>query len=387
MPRTHTNDVHDWSRSLTTPVAFLLTLLALFAIAPAQADEPAKPASRAEATAIIAAARKIMTPNGVERLEKVRIGGIDQWVSIRGTDRRNPVVLYIHGGPGYVSIPMSWWFSRGWEEYFTIVQWDQRAAGKTHLLTDAATIAPTLTREKMIADAEEMAAWARKEFGKDKIFVLGHSWGSFLGLQLAKRHPEWLYAYIGVAQLIDGPENERRGWRFAMDAARHAGNADAIRELEAIAPSANPGQIVPIKDLYIQRKWVGFYGGVMAYRRDNSADSALARLSPDYNDQEIRRIWEGNDFATPYLLPELVALDLTTIHKLGVPLILFEGRHDRNVNSEVAAAWFETVDAPEKHLVWFEHSAHIPMTEEPGKFFLSLMRFARPIAEKSRDTE
>jgi len=100
MPRTHTNDVHDWSRSLTTPVAFLLTLLALFAIAPAQADEPAKPASRAEATAIIAAARKIMTPNGVERLEKVRIGGIDQWVSIRGTDRRNPVVLYIHGGPG-----------------------------------------------------------------------------------------------------------------------------------------------------------------------------------------------------------------------------------------------------------------------------------------------
>jgi pimeloyl-ACP methyl ester carboxylesterase len=387
MPRTHTNGVHDWSRSPTTPVAFLLTLLALFAIAPAQADEPAKPASRAEATAIIAAARKIMTPNGVERLEKVRIGGIDQWVSIRGTDRRNPVVLYIHGGPGYVSIPMSWWFSRGWEEYFTIVQWDQRAAGKTHLLTDAATIAPTLTREKMIADAEEMAAWARKEFGKDKIFVLGHSWGSFLGLQLAKRHPEWLYAYIGVAQLIDGPENERRGWRFAMDAARHAGNADAIRELEAIAPYANPGQIVPIKDLYIQRKWVGFYGGVMAYRRDNSADSALARLSPDYNDQEIRHIWEGNEFATPYLLPELVALDLTTIHKLGVPLILFEGRHDRNVNSEVAAAWFDTVDAPEKHLVWFEHSAHIPMTEEPGKFFLSLIRFVRPIAEKSRDTE
>jgi esterase/lipase len=125
----------------------------------------------------------------------------------------------------------------------------------------------------------------------------------------------------------------------------------------------------------------------MAYRRDNSADSALARLSPDYNDQEIRRIWEGNEFATPYLLPELVALDLTTIHKLGVPLILFEGRHDRNVNSEVAAAWFDTVDAPEKHLVWFEHSAHIPMTEEPGKSFLSLMRFARPIAEKSRDTE
>ncbi len=117
---------------------------------------------------------------------------------------------------------MSWWFARGWEEYFTVVQWDQRAAGKTHLLTDPARIAPTLTRARMIADTEEIATWIRQAFGKTKIFVLGHSWGSFLGLQIARRHPAWLHAYIGVAQLIDGPESERRGWRFAIDAARRA---------------------------------------------------------------------------------------------------------------------------------------------------------------------
>jgi proline iminopeptidase len=185
--------------------------------------------------------------------------------------------------------------------------------------------------------------------------------------------------------LIDGPENERRGWRFAMDAARRAGNAEAVRELEAIAPYAAAGQIVPMKDIYIQRKWLGFYGGVMAYRRDNLADADLAQLSPDYSDQEIRRIWEGNRFATPYLLPEAVALDLSTIRKLAVPLILFEGRHDRNANSDVAAVWFDKVEAPEKRLVWFEHSGHMPMTEEPGKFFLSLVRFARPIAEEAGD--
>jgi pimeloyl-ACP methyl ester carboxylesterase len=363
----------------------LLTFLAVLATMPIRAQEPAKPASRAEATAIIANARKILTPNGVERLEKVRIGGIDQWVSIRGTDRRNPVLLLIHGGPGYVSIPMSWWFSRGWEEYFTVVQWDQRAAGKTYLLTDPATIAPTLTSDRMIADTEEMAAWVRRELGKDKIFVLGHSFGSFLGLQLAERHPEWLYAYVGACQLIDGPESERRGWRFAMDAAHHAGNAEAVRELEAIAPYAAPGRIIPINDIYVERKWVGYYGGVMAYRRDNSADSALAQLSPDYTDQEIRRIWEGNKFATPYLLPRVVALDLTAINKLSVPLILFEGRHDRTVNSEVAATWFDTVKAPDKQLVWFEHSGHMPMTEEPGKFLHSLVRYVRPIAEKAGD--
>jgi proline iminopeptidase len=372
-------------RQFTLAPAQLLAIVALLTMLPAGASEPAKPASRAEATAIIANARKILTPNGVERLEKVRIGGIDQWVSIRGTDRRNPVLLYIHGGPGYVSIPMSWWFNRGVEEYFTVVQWDQRAAGKTHLLTDPATIAPTLTRERMIADAEEMATWARQEFGKDRIFVLGHSWGSFLGLELAQRHPQWLYAYIGVAQLIDGPENERRGWRFAMDAAHHTGNEKAIRELEKIAPYAAPGKVVPIEDLYVQRKWVGFFGGVMAYRTDNSADSDLSLLSPDYTDAQIGRIWEGNKFATPYLLPELVALDLTSIRKLTVPLILFEGRHDRNVNAEVSAAWFANVQAPEKQLVWFEHSAHMPMTEEPGKFLLSLVRYARPLAEKAGD--
>src|SRR5262245_576927 len=365
---------------------FVAVLVAL-AVAGSATDELAPNSfSRAEATKIIAEARRIVNPGGVEQLEKVQIGGIDQWVSIRGTDRRNPVLLYIHGGPGYVSIPMSWSFARGWEEYFTVVQWDQRAAGKTFLLTDPAKIASTVTTERMIGDVEEMASWARREFGKDKIFVLGHSYGSFLGLQFAQRHPEWLYAYIGVCQSINGPENERRGWRFAIDAARRAGNAEAVRELEAIAPYAARGQSVPIKDLYIQRKWVGAYGGVMAYRTDNSADSDLAQLSPDYSDQEISHIWDGNKLATPYLLPDLVSTDLSNISKLTVPLVLFEGRHGMNVNSDVATAWFDKVRAPEKHLVWFEHSGHMPMTEEPGKFLISLLRFARPIAERTGDT-
>jgi proline iminopeptidase len=360
-----------------------LLLLATTAIVRAQA--PADPASRAEATAIISNARKILTPNGVERLEKVRIGGIDQWVSVRGRDRRNPVLLLIHGGPGYVSIPISWWFSRAWEEYFTVVQWDQRAAGKTFLLTDPTKIAPTLTPERMIADAEEMAAWARKEFGKDKIFVLGHSFGSYLGLQLVERHPEWVYAYIGVCQLIDGPESERRGWSFAMEAAKHAGDAEAARQLEAIAPYGERGRTIPIADIYVERKWVGYFGGLMAYRRDNEDDSALTELSPDYSDEEIGHIWDGNKFATPYLLPGVVGLDLREINQVRVPLILFEGRHDRTVNSAVAAAWFDTVKAPAKQLVWFEDSGHMPMSEEPGKFLLSLVRYARPIAEKADD--
>jgi pimeloyl-ACP methyl ester carboxylesterase len=152
-----------------------------------------------------------------------------------------------------------------------------------------------------------------------------------------------------------------------------------------IAPYGAPGQTIPIKDIYVERKWVGYYGGTMAYRRDNKDDSALAWLSPDYSDQEIGHIWDGNKFATAYLLPEVVALGLSKTNKLSVPIILFEGCHDRLVNSEVAASWFDTLKAPHKHLVWFEHSGHMPMTEERGKFLFSLVRYARPIAEKASD--
>lgn len=359
----------------------LIVLLVTPATAPVRAQTD-KPMGRDEAGSIIANARKIVTAHGVERLEKVTIGGIEQWVSIRGTDARNPVLLLIHGGPGYVSMPMSWWFTRGWEEYFTVVQWDQRGAGKTYLLNDPAVVGPTMTRERMLADAEELTTWLRRELRKEKIFILGHSWGSYLGLELAERHPDWLYAYIGVGQLTDGPESERRGWRFAMDAARRTGNAEAVSQLQAIAPYFFPGQTASLEDIYIQRRWLDFYGGVMAQRNGNSAESDLVDLSPDYTSAEIAHIWDGNGFSERHLLAEVLSLDLTEIRQLNCPLIVFAGRYDVNVNSELAATWFAKVKAPSKQFVWFENSAHLPMTEEPGKFLISLVRYARPLAAR-----
>jgi len=258
----------------------IASALALFATA-ARADASSQITSRAQAAAIIANARKILTPHGVERLEKVRIGGIDQWVLIRGRDTRNPVLLVILGGPRFILMPMGWWSARGREEYFAVVQWDQRGSGKTLLINDRKAVAPTMTLGRTVADAEEMTNWLRKEFGNKKIFVLGHSAGTFAGLQLAERHPDWLYAYIGVGQMADMPESERRGWTFAMAAARRTGNAQAERELQAIAPYFPPGKPSPLKDVYVERKWVGAFGGVMAYRHDNNADSDLATPSPD----------------------------------------------------------------------------------------------------------
>ena len=374
-----------------TTVASLCALAAAAAVTAvltataARADQPAKSGSFEEAAAIIADARRILTPQGVERLEAVRIGGIDQWASIRGRDRRNPVLLVIHGGPGYVLMPESWWMSRDWEEYFTVVLWDQRGAGKTLLINDPAKLAPTMTLERSVTDAEEMVVWLRKEFGKHKVFVLAHSAGTYVGLQLATHHPDWLYAYIGVGQMADMPESERRGWAFAMDQARAAGNAQAVRELQSIAPYFAPGHPSPLKDLYLERKWVGYFGGVMAYRHDNDADSDLVKLSPDYSRKELRHIYDGNEFAERFLLADLIDGDWSVMRRFGCPMFLFEGRHDYNASSEVAHEWFEKVEAPAKQFVWFEDSAHMPMTEEPGKFLVSLVRFVRPLAEKDGD--
>ena len=369
-------------RALLAAVALALSLSS----AVDAADSPPKPNNRAEATEVVRGLRRIVTPNGIERAEAIRIGGIDQFVTIRGNDRRNPVLLVLHGGPGYVEMPLNWWYARGWEEFFTVVQWDQRGAGKTYMINDPKSVAPTMNRERLLQDTEEVVAWLRKDLGKAKIFVWGHSWGSYLGLELARRRPEWLHAYIGTGQVTNSPESERRGWAYALAAAKRANNAQAISELSAIAPYAAPGgRRIELKDALIVHKWGDYFGGVMAYRTSQEDESHAVRLSPDYTDAEAPHIYDGNEFSERYLLADVFNLDLSAETELQCPLILLLGRHDRTVNSDVAHDWFVRVKAPEKHFVWFEQSAHEPESEEPGKFLLSLVRYARPIADKAAD--
>ncbi|GEL72407.1 proline iminopeptidase [Myxococcus virescens] len=351
----------------------------------AQAQEAPGPRNRAEAVEIIAELRKIVAPEGMERTEKLRIGGIDQWVSVRSRDLRNPVLLVLHGGPGWVTMPTSWYVSHGWDEFFTVIHWDQRGSGKTYVANDPAMVAPTLTIEQVHADVEELVKWVRKTFGKEKIFVLGHSWGSLLGLTLAERHPEWLHAYIGAAQGIDARESERRGWAWAMEQARAAKNAEAIRDLESIAPYAVGKKPVALKDILLQRRWLNFFGGAAYRRPDASFEAAAVNLSPEYTDEEVRQVWKAQDSSVERLLAAVLTADLSHVKRLKTPLLLFLGRHDRNVSATVAAEWFAGVKAPSKRLVWFEQSAHEMMAEEPGKVLLSLVRHARPIAERAGD--
>ncbi|HEY0334062.1 MAG TPA: alpha/beta hydrolase [Stenotrophomonas sp.] len=347
----------------------------------AQAFAATAPQDREQAVKIVADMRRVVADGGIERLEKVHIGGIDQWVSIRGSDRRNPVLLMLHGGPGWVAMPTSWYFQRGWEEYFTVVQWDQRGAGKTYAANDPARLAPTMTRERMVDDALEMVAWLRKEFGQDKIFVLGHSWGSYLGVEVAQRRPEWLHAYIGVGQISNAPESERRGWAWTLQQAQRDYNEQAITDLQAIAPYAQGDAPLALEDLFKQRKWLNHYGGMVHNRRGGDAEAAAIGLSPEYTDADVAAVWKGNDFSMEHLLSGVLTLDVTKVREFKTPVFLFLGRHDHNVSSELAAEWFKTIKAPRKQLTWFEQSAHEVMNEEPGKTLVTLVQDVRPLAD------
>jgi proline iminopeptidase len=366
-----------------------LALSAAFAGAAAQAgnassDPPQtqeQTFTRGQVTSIIGTARKIVAPNGVEELLEIPIGGAKQWISVRGRDRGNPVLLMIHGGPASPEMPSSWFFQNSWEDYFTVVQWDQRGSGKSYNANDPKAIQPTITAQRVINDAGEVVQFLRNRYEKNKIFVLGHSWGSLVGISLAHAHPEWLYAYIGTGQMINGKENERVGYANTVRAAEAADNRSAIEELKAIAPYPEMDGSMPLEKLGKERQWSVALGGLTYRRSTYDYYENLFKLSPEYSEQDVAAIDKGSALSLGPLIPAILSFNYSDMVRFQCPIILFEGRHDDTTPSEIAAQWFTRVQAPDKKLVWFENSAHMVMVEEPGRFLVHLVQDVRPLAD------
>jgi pimeloyl-ACP methyl ester carboxylesterase len=354
---------------------------ALAAVVPLSATAAPPP----DPHAILAEVGKIVSSNGIDEAKAVEIGGIRQWVTVRGRDRRNPILLVIHGGPAAPDLPNRYLFEAPWTDYFTVVEWDQRGAGKTYELNDPATVAPTMHKERMIQDAEELVAYLRTTYGKKKIFALGHSWGTVLGLSLAERHPDWLYAYIGVGQIIDMRAGERIGYEATLEAARKAGDAQAIKELTAIAPYPEANGDLPIDKIDVERKWSVRYGGLSHGRQSYDYLENAERLSPDYSEADFKAIDAGSGFSFPKLLPEMGATDFTKLKRLDCPLLIFAGRYDYTTPTAPVELWFKQLSAPSKHFVWFENSAHMMYAEEPGRVLVHLVQDALPFAAAAGD--
>lgn len=356
----------------------LLSLAMLGSEASAQECPSGK--SYEEARDVVRDLQRIVAPTGVEESFTTPIGGIKQWINVRGQDRSNPIILFVHGGPAAPLTPSIWEFQRPIEEYFTVVNWDQRAAGKTYLETKPEDIGDSIHIDRYVKDAVEVAEFIRRRYGKDKLILMGHSWGTVIGMKAALTRPDLFYAYVGIGQVINSRDNERLSFQYGLDQATEHHNAKAIAELDSIAPYPGDAPITRER-IIIARKWAQFYGGLSAFRDGGAKYYFNAPLlSPEYDCKASLAVDQGNVFTLGRILPEFLLVDYKQVHKFPIPVVMFMGRHDYTTPAAPTAAWLEQVDAPYKYGVWFERSAHMIPWEEPGKTLISLLKYVRPLA-------
>ena len=334
-------------------------------------------------TGILRDNRKIVSEHGIDESILVEIGGIKQAISIRGRDTRNPILLVLHGGPASPEWPHAFTFQSSWEDYFTVVEWDQRGAGKTYVANDPAVLNGTLTVARMAQDTVDLTNYLRTRFGKGKIFLLGHSWGTILGATVAHDHPELLYAYIGVGQIVNDLRSEELGYEATVAAAQADHNEQALHDLASLAPY--PGDGLTFDKIVLERKWLEYYGGLAWRRKGFDWVANTWDLSPDYSEADIDAIGAGSKLSLVQLLPQLLAVNFGNVTKFRCPIFIFTGRHDLSVSHVLAAEWYAKLHAPSKEFVWFENSAHLPMLEEPGRFLVHLVNDVRPIAVRAGD--
>lgn len=328
--------------------------------------------------AVVADVQRLVTPNSVQETFEAVLGGARQVVNVRGADRRNPLLVFVHGGPGAVEMPMAWTFQRPWEDMFTVVQYDQRGAGRSFPLNDTTALKPTLTLERYRDDAIELIELLRRRYGQRRVVLLGHSWGSAVGLAVAAKRPDLLYAYVGMGQLIDWRENERVGYTWTLEQARVRRDPAAVRALEALAPYPGAGPL-HIEQADAWRKWAIRYGALAAGRADANFYFRSTRLSPEYTPADRAAWGAGSLFTVTNLWPRLSDVSFVGLTRLEVPVVLFLGRYDYTVPAPIAAAWMARLSAPAKRTVWFEHSAHLRMVEEPGRVLVHLVQDVLPL--------
>ena len=209
---------------------------------------------------------------------------------------------------------------------------------------------------------------------------MGHSWGSIVGLSVAVKRPDLLYAYDGVGQGIDFRQGEKAGMAWTRAKALAAGNDEAVAAIDALAPYPQGEFTISKADGW--RKYAIPYGSLMYNKPDLDLYFQTPLLSPEYSEADRQAWGKGSAFSVTTLWPRLADVSFTKVTKVNVPIVFLLGRHDYTVPSPVAASWFGQVKAPSKKLVWLEHSAHMPMVEEPGHFFAALLRDVLPLTKE-----
>jgi pimeloyl-ACP methyl ester carboxylesterase len=292
------------------------------------------------------------------------INGVRQGMFIQSTDAAHPVLLCLHGGlPEYFLTER---YPTGLENDFTVVWWEQRGAG----LSYHPGIPPeTMTLEQFIADTLSVSDYLRNRFSQEKIYLMAHSGGTFVGLQAAARAPQVYCAYIGVAQMVHQLESERRAYEYMLKRFSQAGNGRMVRKLEA-APvtmtAGTPAAYLRVRDRAMHSLGVGTTHDMTSVPRDIVWPSLT---SPHYTLGEKIQLWRGkHSSGVSALWDEMLTIDLTDrVRELAIPAYFFHGVYDYTVSYQLAQDYVEALKAPLKGCYTFERSAHSPILEEPQK--------------------
>lgn len=303
----------------------------------------------------------------------VAIGGLPQWVEFETEFDSNPILLLVHGGPGASTRPASgsW---RAWRRDFTLVHWDQRGAGRTFLKNGVERSGP-MTFEQFVSDGVEVAEFVRGQFPGRPILLLGHSWGSALGVHLVRRRPDLFAAYVGVGQFVSSKANETSNYERELVMARRSGNQAALEELAAIGPPPY-ADLAAIKVL---RQWADVL-------TDGTGDAPQPRFTgrPDnLSPEDVPAIMEGFAFSTTALFSDLCAIDLPALgYDFDLPMFCFMGTHNQQTPIGPAEAYFERIVAPSKAFVRFEGCHHFVHMNRPDDFLAALRTHLTPIAAR-----
>ena len=311
--------------------------------------------------------QNLLAGSSSEKLH-VNINGLEQGMFIKSKDINNPVLLFVHGGPGMPEYWLTQRYPTDLEDYFTVVWWEQRGAG----LSYNPDISPeTMTAEQFVSDTLEVTNYLRKRFGKEKIYLMAHSWGSYIGIQAAAREPELYYAYIGMGQISYQIQSEQLAYKYALEQYKKNGNMDMVQRLEA----APPTMTVPLPATYDALRDEYMHGiGIGTTRDMKSVITGIFLPSwqfREYTLGEKVNLWRGKIFSRSRnfsLWDKLQATDLTQqITELEIPVYFFHGKYDYTCAYPLAKDYFERLKAPIKGFYTFERSAHSPVFEEPEK--------------------
>lgn len=311
--------------------------------------------------------QRIAAPPGIDEAGFVEINGVRQWVSIRGEDRANPVLLLIHGGPGSGFLQISYRALRGWERTYTVVQWDQPGAGRTFGVHGPRNTGE-LSLERFVRDGVAVAEHVRQRLEVDRLLLVGVSWGSILGLAMARARPDLFSAFVGAGQVVDMRRNEEVGYASLLEKVRRVGDAKAEARLLAIGPPPYPDR----KTLLAERKVL------MAHPPASEAGfirEVLRRLllAPGYRLKDAYDWYAGAMFSTGKMLPDLMAYsDDVPAPSVPVPVLILQGDEDIQTPTVIAREYFDRLQAPAKRFALIPGGGHNAVLAMPNRFLEAL---------------